>query len=359
MSLTGILDLCNLLNKRSENETFKGIAGFRARKQADLMSKAQALNELLARARLSDEELRSHHELAVDPSYWRELCPRVSIDSSQALIETQPVDRQLVENCANQLGSRGYFKTDPLISESTIESMRECVEAVRKAGWPPVFAFVYDPFWAVTRIPFMAEFLSGVLGAEFNIIMSRSWCYYIPPSRGAGGWTPHADDYSSPAHRLTTWIPLTDATLDNGCMYVVPKDLTYGGHAPKKERLRSRMVTSEYCLELLHSCRALPASAGSILGWDPQTIHWGSRCHEPSQPRISIGCEFVSKGVVPRPHEKKELFPGQPAGTLPTFAQRVRHIALSIRIHHRRDLIAGKFAELAERLIKSPRASRQ
>jgi hypothetical protein len=317
------------------------------------MSKVHALNELLSRARLSDKELRSRNELAINPAYWRQLCPKVPIDSSsEAVAETRQVDRLVVENCANQLSSRGYFKTDPLISELTIRSMRECVEAVRKAGWPPLFAFVYDPFWAVTRIPFMAEFLSTVLGAEFNIIMSRSWCYYIPPSRGAGGWTPHADDYSRPAHRLTTWIPLTDATLDNGCMYVVPKDFAYGGHPPKRERLRSLTVTSEYCLELLHSCRAIPASAGSILGWDPQTIHWGSKCHDPSQPRISIGCEFVSKGVVPRPHERRELFPGQPPGLLPTFAQRVRHIALSIRIHHRRDLVAGKFVELAEELIK-------
>jgi hypothetical protein len=37
---------------------------------------------------------------------------------------------------------------------------------------------------------------------------------------------------------------------------------------------------------------------------------------------------------------------------LPTFEQRVRHVALSIRIHHGRDLMARKFVELAEALIK-------
>jgi hypothetical protein len=233
--------------------------------------------------------------------------------------------------------------------------MRECVEAVRKAGWPPVFAFIYDPFWAVTRVPFVTEFLLADLGDKFNIIMSRVWCYYVPPSRGAGGWTPHADAYSNPANRLTVWIPLTDATLDNGCMYVVPKDFAYGGAPPKRERLRLGTVSSDYALELLHSCKALPAAAGSVLGWDPQTIHWGSKCHEPSDPRISIGCEFVSNGVVPRPHSKEELFPGQPAGVLPTFAQRICHVALSIRIHHHRDLKAGKFLKLAEALIEKPR----
>jgi hypothetical protein len=321
------------------------------------MLKVDIRNELLARARLSDKQAKSRYALAVRPDYWRELCPRVPLDSSRALVESHTRHDQKVEHCANQLSKLGYFKTDPLIPKQIVASMRQCVESVRQAGWPPVFAFLYDPFWAVTRVPFMVEFLGAVLGAEFNIIMSRSWCYYIPPSRGAGGWTPHADAYRKPADRLTVWIPLTDATLDNGCMYVVPKDFAYGSRAPRNERLRAETVSSDYALKLLHSCRALPAAAGSVLGWDPQTIHWGSRCHVPSEPRISIGCEFVSKGVVPKPHRRDELFPGQPPKSLPTFAQRLRHIALSIRIHHRRDLKAGKFLELAEALIETPEAS--
>jgi hypothetical protein len=319
------------------------------------MPKRSIRDELLARVRLSDKELGSRYELAANPVYWRKLCPHVPLDSAQVLPDAPAVNHQLVESCINQLRTHGYFKTGPIIPESTLASMRGCVEAVRKAGWPPVFAFIYDPFWAVTRVPFVTEFLLADLGDEFNIIMSRVWCYYVPPSRGAGGWTPHADAYSNPANRLTVWIPLTDATLDNGCIYVVPKDFAYGGTPPKRERLRADSVSSDYALDLLHSCKALPAAAGSVLGWDPQTIHWGSKCHEPSDPRISIGCEFVSKGVVPRPHSKEELFQGQPAGVLPTFAQRIRHVALSIRIHHHRDLKAGKFLELAEALIEKPR----
>ena len=231
------------------------------------MLKVDIRNDLLARARLSDKEAKSRYALAVRPSYWRELCPHVPLDSSRALVEPRTRYRQKVEYYANQLNRFGYFKTEPLIPKQAVASMRQCVEAVRRAGWPPVFAFLYDPFWAVTRNPFMVEFLGAVLGAEFNIIMSRSWCYYIPPSRGAGGWTPHADAYSKPANRLTVWIPLTEATLDNGCIYVVPKDFAYGSRAPRNERLRAETVSSDYALTLLHSCRALPAAAGSVLGW--------------------------------------------------------------------------------------------
>jgi hypothetical protein len=312
----------------------------------------QARNELLAGVRLTDRELNFRYDKAISPDYWRGLCPQVPLETPDILIKTAPVDHCSVEDSVSQFNARGYFKAGPLIPETAVALMRECVEVVRNAGWPPVFAFAYDPFWAITRIPYVVQFLNAVLGPEFNIIMSRVWCYYIPPVRGAAGWAPHADDYRRHQNRLTLWIPLTDATLDNGCMYVVPKDFIYGNGAPAKERLRAASIANDYCLELLQCCRALPAGAGSLLGWDPRTIHWGSKCHEPTAPRISIGCEFASKGVVPRPHKREELWPGQPEGKLPTFTQRIRHVALSIRIHHGRELKAGKFAELAEKLIK-------
>ena len=262
-------------------------------KRPATMPKRSIRNELLAQVRLSDKELGSRYELAVNPVYWRELCPHVPLDSAQALHDASSVNHQLVDSCVNQLRTRGYFKTSPLIPESTLSSMRECVEAVRNAGWPPVFAFLYDPFWAVTRIPFVAEFLLADLGDEFNIIMSRVWCYYVPPSRGAGGWTPHADAYSNPANRLTVWIPLTDATLDNGCMYVVPKDFAYGGAPPKRERLRADTVRSDYALDLLHSCKALPAAAGHGTGLAP---HVGER---PSQRLRSRDAEQIGGRLVP------------------------------------------------------------
>jgi hypothetical protein len=317
------------------------------------MLKQHVRNELLAGVRLSDREQEARCKDALSLDYWRRLCPQASIGSPDLPIETAISNHQSVENAVNQLRTRGYFNSGPLISQATVALMRECIEAVRNAGWPPVFAFVYDPFWAVTRTPYVVQFLSAVLGSEFNVIMSRVWCYYIAPVRGAAGWPPHADDYRRHQNRLTLWIPVTHATLDNGCMYVVPKDFIYGNRAPAKERLRSASIAGEYCLKLLQDCRALPAAAGSILGWEPQTIHWGSKCHEPTEPRISIGCEFASEGVTPRPHGSDELWPGQPEEPLPGFVQRIRHVALSIRIHHGRDLKAGKFAELAEMLIGS------
>ena len=102
----------------------------------------QARNELLAGIRLTDTELKSRYERAISPDYWRGLCPRVPLDSSDVLDETAPLNHSSVEDSVNHFNARGYFKAGPLIPESAIALMRECVEIVRNAGWPPVFAFV-------------------------------------------------------------------------------------------------------------------------------------------------------------------------------------------------------------------------
>lgn len=316
------------------------------------MRNNRARDVLLASLHLSRDEFSVRARQATDPDYWRSLSPGIPVDSLNYDIREPAFSHDLVEESLRSLRDHGYFHAGPLVSGPIVKQMRECVEAVKNAGWPTVFAFAYDPFWAVARASFIGEFLSAFLGADFDIIMSRVWCYYIQPIRGAGGWTPHADAYRDYRNRITLWIPLTDATLDNGCMYVIPRDFIDDDRTPADGRLRASSLPSEYCLQLLHSCRALPATAGSILGWDPRTIHWGSKCHAPGEPRISIGCEFVSNGVIPKPHRADELAPGNHGAPLPGFMRRIRNIALSIRIHHDRDLKAARFADLAEELIK-------
>lgn len=50
----------------------------------------------------------------------------------------------------------------------------------------------------------------------------------MPPSDQGAGWGPHRDrvqptlDEDNSPHSLTVWLPFTDATPLNGCMYVLP-----------------------------------------------------------------------------------------------------------------------------------------
>jgi Phytanoyl-CoA dioxygenase (PhyH) len=319
------------------------------------MDKRKLARDMLDQVRLPDEELDSRYENAIDPVYWRKVSPLTPLESASAdlLIDLPSDNAESIDETVTHLRRRGYFETGQLLPASAVAPMLECVEAVIRAGWPPVFALLYDNFWAVTRIPFLVKLLSTVLGAEYNVIMSRGWCYYVPPTLGAGGWTPHADDYAAYSQRLTVWIALTEATLDNGCIYVVPKDLLYKNGPPNEYPLAPVTLPRDYYLQLLQCCRALPTLAGSILGWDMQTIHWGSKCHRPREPRISLGYEFASKDFLPSPHGKDELFPGEPSRLLPTFAQRLRSVGRSLRLYRGRDLRARKFAELGRRLVEN------
>ena len=169
--------------------------------------------------------------------------------------------------------------------------------------------------------------------------------------RGAAGWAPHADDYRRHQNRLTLWIPLTDATSDNGWMYVVPKDFIYGNRAPAKESLRAASIANDYCLELLQCCRALPAVADR--SWAGIPNHpLGLEVPRADSTTYQHRMRVCGQGCGASAPQRKELLPGQAEGMLPTFTQRIRHIALSIGIHHCRELKTGKFAELAEKLIK-------
>jgi ectoine hydroxylase-related dioxygenase (phytanoyl-CoA dioxygenase family) len=121
------------------------------------------------------------------------------------------------------------------------------------------------------------------------------WAWYIDPRAGTSGWAPHRDK----GHRslypdgrpksLTVWLPLTEATPLNGCMYVVPayRDPTYNTPNDKEYRFTAQDI------------RALPSPAGGLFMWTQAVVHWGSHSSPlAAGPRISIAFEF-QRGDVP------------------------------------------------------------
>jgi ectoine hydroxylase-related dioxygenase (phytanoyl-CoA dioxygenase family) len=111
------------------------------------------------------------------------------------------------------------------------------------------------------------------------------------------------------------WIPLTDATPDNSCIYVLPlsRDPNYPSH-PDVESV-----------ERLQDVRALPAPVGSALVWNQYLLHWGSRaCARASEPRISWGIYFQSGDV-----ENFNRSAREPAGPL-GFEERLGYIGKAL-----------------------------
>ena len=80
---------------------------------------------------------------------------------------------------------------------------------------------------------------------------------------------------------VTAWIPLTDVTPLDSCIYVVPAacdpDYYSEERGVRPERIR------------LQDVRALPAAAGSVVGWSTHLAHWGSRSSRfAAGPRIAV-----------------------------------------------------------------------
>lgn len=98
---------------------------------------------------------------------------------------------------------------------------------------------------------------------------------------------------------LSLWIAINDVTLDNGCMYVVPKE--YDENFDRDDAYEHMQVCSTGELKdkkflnfPLHCILPLPCKSGSILGWQGNVIHWGSACQDvgTSNPRKSIAFVF-------------------------------------------------------------------
>ena len=72
---------------------------------------------------------------------------------------------------------------------------------------------------------------------------------------------------------ITVWIALTEATVDNGCMYILPTDLD----PTVPDDLKAREI-GRYTLP---GIRAMPASPGSMFCWSTRLLHWGAKTSVP------------------------------------------------------------------------------
>jgi hypothetical protein len=300
-----------------------------------------AMWQLLEQSQLSDSEVHDRLRNALSQNYWQHLNPELAIEGQDSIPEHQPIDTQSQADLRQRFANQGYIQVPPLLSPERVDPMQTCVSVLRAAGWPPVFAFVYDRFWQIWRSPSLVGLFSHILGTDYRQTF-HVWTHYVPARDGAAGWPPHMDGYQEHG-KLTVWIPLSDATLNNGCIYVIPKK-----HFPPD--LANRMTTATLSWAdveaLLQGSRALPAIAGSVLCWDYDLMHWGSICDRAEHPRMSIAITLISHQVDLQ--REKPSFAG--AGRLPTFEERLAAIAVSLKTYQGREPLMIRYLKLAQAL---------
>jgi len=218
--------------------------------------------------------------------YWKNLIPQFHIndsDTCQDFIEFSDSD---LDEIVYRMKEEGYLAIDPVKWNVDLDLLSAGIKTIVDAGHLPVYGFIYDEYWNVFRL--LNNLILKILGPYKN--RCRLWIWYIDPTQERKGFSIHReykliDKIGELPKFLTIWVPLTDATNLNSCMYVVPanRDPYY---------LNQSVNNFGFAYE---DIRALPAEKGSILGWNHSLLHWGSRSSSRTdKPRISISAEFQS-----------------------------------------------------------------
>lgn len=308
------------------------------------------LREMLRGFSANDDELRQKYGMATDSGYWLGLFPECSIgtDAEPAIVWDAPVEatEAQVDYAVDNYRKQGWLSLPGALSTTRLEKMRCCVEAIRRAGWPPVFSYVYDDFWTLGRSRALQKLLTHLLSPEY-VTLPRMWTHFVYPAEGNAGWQPHIDD-GGEERIISLWMPLSEATLANGCMYVVRRNEATEGISSKfgeGATFSNRQVDI-----LLQSVRALPASPGDVLCWDEHVIHWGSMAEpeEGNQPRISIALEFSTPDI---PINAATPFVIPNEGPLPAFRARLESISQAILNYRRFEILIERFVPLAEKIL--------
>jgi len=221
-------------------------------------------------------------------SFWKALNPNLSISTTPFSTSSNAFKLEDAEiaQYLQYVIEEGYFDTRVVMDESEITDIANAIKSIVQYGLPPIFIFVYDEIWQTFSR--LSNLLTPILGQNYKVLLAGMWAWHI--DKDSAGFKPHRDlfDLATQADgrpiNLTVWLPFTDATPLNGCMYVLPTHLD--AHHP--DNLRYIQIDD------VKNIRAVPAKAGSVLAWDASILHWGAKAScRASQPRISVAMDFM------------------------------------------------------------------
>ena len=256
----------------------------------------------------------------LDPDFWQKFARgglTVMDPKLRVLDGSHMANKEVCESQREHLYKRGFLKADAngfdwSKADVDMDAIAATMDALKEDGWPPVFVYMFDQPWRLCAGMF--ELMGPILGFE-DIELEASvfgWALDKPTldelERQQTGedkvWgnfgMPHRDLAFDKCHLkdgtpsvVSVWVPVTDATLDNGCMYVVPRE-----HDKFFDKCGPMEMDDHYTpfddRHFPYACvHPLPVSKGTPLAWHPNTIHWGSSCSAyADKPRKSLAMAF-------------------------------------------------------------------
>lgn len=245
---------------------------------------------------------RFREKVIANIDFWRALNPECKINDDPWPKAPDPYEispEEMAEHAAT-MRREGYFQTRPIIPREELDTLAKCMTNIVRWKLSPEYAFVYDDFYAV--ICQLGNVLTPILGSGYQFVPEELGAYFIPTGDCEKGFSPHRDHLRTTTSigsdglpkLVTVWIPLTDATTLNSCLYVLP------GHLDPLYPDGGSQFEMADPFTFLQSIRALPAKAGSVLCWNTSLLHWGSRSsQQATHPRLSIAVYFQSREIPP------------------------------------------------------------
>jgi hypothetical protein len=259
------------------------------------------------------ELLARHKQRQEDPSWWNEQIIGADLGLSITQVP-DPTENKLADGQAENnttqtsvipkrrqdVATKGFTEIDDVPSKELISKLQLGIIRLEQQKLPATFIFLFDEAWHLAAYSrnIMSQACHPKNKFNFDVL-----AWYIPP--GEAGFSPHRDrqpdDASSTFHNdpeqrefenepkfVTQWIALSDATPQNSCLYVIPKDCDPGylkGDDGDQDPLHVAMPNKTSFQHI----RAIPRQSGQSLLFTHRLIHWGSQSEgDHSDPRIAI-----------------------------------------------------------------------
>ncbi|CAK0853918.1 unnamed protein product [Prorocentrum cordatum] len=244
-----------------------------------------SMHDVLQRLALLDEAQLPARLL--QPGLWTSMSRGVSMQG-----EIQRGQMNVTEDCLEHASAAfrqsGFSMLEGLAWEQagiSPQAVAATVQSLGCHGFPPVFIFMYDEPWLLFEKLFKVAADVLCCGAVEMDSAVFAWALRPAGQDGAVGSNfsrPHRDCSYDACHTelgspsaMSVWIPLVHVTTDSGCMYVVPSEPVNDPLFDKSTD--SRHMCPDQQLPWAH-IKPLPCSAGDVLLWQGNLIHWGSAC---------------------------------------------------------------------------------
>lgn len=179
----------------------------------------------------------------------------------------------------------------------------------------------------------------------------------IGVSRSGKGWIPHRDrdslenafDSDGFPNYITAWMPLTDASTDNSCLYFIPKDYDPTFRDEDKSHFTDALTEPESYQNII----AMPVEAGGMLSFASRTIHWGSRPLSwiEGHSREYIPRKAISLAIARKVFESPALA-RKDAAMAPTFLESVVLAASNALRYEKQHALTSSEKECFTRIVK-------